>query len=126
MLDKKIWAVVGVTKNKDKFGYKIFKKLKNHGYETFGVNFKYKEVDGEKIYSSLKDIPKKVEVVNIVVPPKVTLKILDEIEELGIKYVWFQPGTFDEAVMEKANKLSFKSLFYDCVYTRLLNKEKID
>lgn len=123
MLKKKVWAVVGVTTKKDRYGYKIFKKLMEHDYETYGVNPKYEEIDGEKIYPNLKSIPKKVEVVDVVVPPKATLDLLDEIKELGIEYVWFQPGTFDEEVVEKAERLGFKSLFYDCVYAELVARE---
>lgn len=123
MLEKKVWAVVGVTTKTDRYGYKIFKKLMEHGYETYGVNPKYEEIDGEKTYPDLKSIPKKVEVVDVVVPPKATLELLDEIKELGIEYVWFQPGTFDEEVVDKAESLGFKSLFYDCVYAELVNRE---
>ncbi|NLX61586.1 MAG: CoA-binding protein [Tissierellia bacterium] len=124
MLKKKVWAVVGVTTKKDRFGYKIFKKLQEHGYETYGVNPKYEEVDGEKVYPTLKSIPKKIEVVDVVVPPKVTLGLLDEIKDLGIEYIWFQPGTYDEEVVEKAESLGFKNLFNDCVYATLIARER--
>lgn len=124
MLKKRVWAVVGVTENQDRFGYKIFKKLMEHGYETYGVNPKYEEIDGEKIYPNLKSIPKNIEVVDVVVPPKATIELLDEIKELGIEYVWFQPGTYDEIVLEKAERLGLKSLFNDCVYATLVGKER--
>lgn len=124
MLEKKVWAVVGVTAKKDRYGYKIFKKLMEHGYETYGVNPKYEEIDGEKVYPNLRSIPKEIEVVDVVVPPKATLDLLDEIKELGIEYIWFQPGTFDEEVVEKAERLGLKSLFYDCVYAELVAKER--
>lgn len=124
MLNKKTWAVVGVTDKKEKFGYKIFKKLIEHGYETYGVNPKYDSIDGEKIYPALKSVPKKVDVVDVVVPPKITLNLLDEIHELGIENVWFQPGTYDEEVIEKAEKLGLKMVYNDCVYARLVEKEK--
>ncbi len=124
MLNKKTWAVVGVTDKKEKFGYKIFKKLIEHGYETYGVNPKYDSIDGEKIYPALKSVPKKVDVVDVVVPPKITLNLLDEIHELGIENVWFQPGTYDEEVVEKAKKLGLKIVYDDCVYARLVEKEK--
>lgn len=124
MLNKKTWAVVGVTDKKEKFGYKIFKKLIEHGYEAYGINPKYDFIDGEKIYPALKSVPKKVDVVDVVVPPKVTLNLLDEIHELGIENVWFQPGTYDEEVVEKAKKLGLKMVYDDCVYARLVEKEK--
>lgn len=38
MLQKKVWAVAGVTERKDRYGYKIWKKLKEHDYETYGIN----------------------------------------------------------------------------------------
>jgi len=123
-LSKKIWAVVGVTDKREKFGYKIFKKLIEHGYETYGVNPKYDYIDGEKIYPNLKSLPKKVDVVDVIVPPKVTLTLLDEIHELRIENVWFQPGTYNEEVIEKAEKLGLKIVYDDCVYARLIEKEK--
>lgn len=124
MLNKKIWAVVGTTANKDKYGYKIWKKLKDHGYETYGVNPNYEKIHGEKIYPSLKELPKKVDVIDLVVPPKISIHTLDEAKELGIKYIWFQPGTFDDEVIEKAKDLGFYILYNDCVLATLTKLEK--
>lgn len=124
MLDKKIWAVIGVTPNKDKYGYRIWKKLLNHDYEAYGVNPNYDSVEGKKIYPSLKDIPKQVEVIDLVVPPNISLKTLDEAKELGIQYLWFQPGTFNEEVIEKAKELGFKFLDDDCILATLIKLEK--
>ncbi|SCY17361.1 CoA-binding protein [Alkaliphilus peptidifermentans] len=123
MLAKKTWAVVGVTPVPEKFGYKIFNKLKSHNYEVYGVNPKYDEVEGERLYKSLKELPLIPECVNMVVNPKVTLSMLDEIHSLGIKYVWFQPGTFDEAVIDKAEEYGFNYVYYDCVLVALDSKE---
>lgn len=122
MLEKRVWAVVGVTNNKERFGYKIFRTLMEHGYETYGVNPKYEEIDGKKIYPNLKSIPKNIEVVDVVIPPKAAMELLDEIKEQGIEYVWFQPGTYDEEVMEKAKRLGLKALFHDCVYATLVSE----
>ena len=45
---KKLWVVAGVTAKKDRFGYKIWKILKDHSYEAYGVNPNYDEIEGEK------------------------------------------------------------------------------
>ncbi|NLV76240.1 MAG: CoA-binding protein [Tissierellia bacterium] len=124
MLDKKTWAVVGVTANEKKYGYKIWKKLLEHNYETYGVNPNYDEIQGHKIYSSLKELPKKVDVIDMVVPPKISLTTLDEAKELGIEYIWFQPGTYNDEVIEKAKALEFKILYDDCVLATLIKKER--
>ncbi|SHK37374.1 CoA-binding protein [Tepidibacter formicigenes] len=119
MLEKKKWVVVGVTEDKTRYGYKIFKKLKETGYTVYGINPKYSEIDGDKIYSSIKEIPEKVECVNMLVNPKISLKILEDIVDEGIKYVWFQPGSFNEETIDKAEELGLNIVFYDCLYVEL-------
>ena len=116
MLKKKTWAVAGVTEKQDKFGYKIWKILKENNYETYGVNPNYDEIEGDKIYHSVKDLPKKVEVLDMVVSPKIAIPTLEEAKEAGIEYIWFQPGTYNDEVIEKAEELGFKILYNDCVY----------
>ncbi len=119
MLEKKVWAVIGVTPDPEKFGYKIFKKLKEKGYKVYGINPKYNEVEGETIYASVKDLPEKPDCVDMVVNHKLSLPMLDEIKAAGIEYVWFQPGTFDEEVIDKAESYGMKIVYYDCVLVAL-------
>lgn len=123
VLKKKSWAVVGVTVDKDRFGYKIWKKLKEHNYQAYGVNPKYDEIDGEKIYSNLREIDEKIEVVDMVVSPKIGIGILDEIKEEDIEYVFFQPGTYNDKVLAKAKDLGLKYISHDCIYRILKDKE---
>ncbi|NLN14951.1 MAG: CoA-binding protein [Tissierellia bacterium] len=124
MLEKKVWAVVGVTAKKDRFGYKIWKILKKHGYVAYGVNPNYDEIEGEKIYHSLKEIPEKVEVVDMVVAPRHSINSLEEAKELGIEYIFFQPGSYNDEVVEKAEELGLKYVINDCVYAILKRKEE--
>lgn len=119
MLEKKVWVVAGVTAIKDRFGYKIWKTLKEHNYETYGVNPNYDEIEGEKIYHSVTDLPKKVDVLDMVVGPKIAIKTLEEAKEANIEYIWFQPGSYNNEVLEKAKELGFKILYDDCVYATL-------
>ncbi len=119
MLEKKVWAVIGATPDQEKFGYKIYKKLKSHGYTVYGINPKYDSLDGDKLYKSLKDLPEKPECIDMVVNPKLSKAALDEIEDLGIQYVWFQPGTFDEEVIDIAEGKGLNIVFYDCVLVAL-------
>ena len=37
-LTKKVWAVLGATGRKEKFGYKIYACLRDHGYTVYPVN----------------------------------------------------------------------------------------
>ena len=47
MLEKKVWAVVGVNENTEKYGNMIYKKLKRYGYKVYPVNPKYQEIEGK-------------------------------------------------------------------------------
>src|SRR5690625_1716901 len=119
MLNKKVWAVVGATAKQDRYGYKIWKKLKEHGYTSYAVNPSYKEIDGEKVYPSLSHIDESIDVVDMVVSPKISLNILDEIEKKGIQYVFFQPGSYNDEVVKKAGQLGLKYITEDCIYATL-------
>ena len=96
------WAVVGVSDNREKFGNKIYRDLKEAGYDVYGVNPKLETIEGDTCYASLKDLPVKPDVVNVVVPPQVGPAVVAECLELGLKRIWFQPGAESEAAVAQA------------------------
>jgi predicted CoA-binding protein len=91
-----IFAVVGVSRNPDKYGHQVYKDLKEAGYVVYAVNPNINEVLGDRCYHSLSDLPEKPDVVDTVVPPTVTEKTVEECKELGIERVWMQPGSESE------------------------------
>ena len=78
------FAVVGVTPNQEKYGYKIFKRLLEKGYQTYGVS---------PIYQNIDDIV-------FVVSPKYAYDYVDEMSGIGIRYAWMQPGTYDDQLLQ--------------------------
>lgn len=119
MLDKKVWAVVGATDNPAKFGNKIYKKLKAYGYEVYAVNPNYKEVDGDTCFSSLTDVPVKIDCVNVVVGPDKSNRVLNEVKQLGIENIWFQPGTYTPDIIEASEVAGLKTVYMNCVLVEL-------
>lgn len=115
MLSKKIIAVVGVSRHKEKYGYKVWRYLKDKGYKAYPVNPNAQEIDGEKCYPNLSSLPEVPEVVNFVVPPNVTVKVLDEVRKLGIKYVWFQPGSESEEAIDFCKRNGIKEVHGVCM-----------
>ncbi len=110
-MGQKKFAIVGASDNTEKFGYQIFKNLKNRGYEVYPVNPRLKELEGTRCYPSLADIPVKVDVVDFVVPPKVTETIVRECKELGLTRIWLQPGSESEAVITFCNENGMKVIY---------------
>ena len=106
MLAKKVWAVVGVSADQSKFGYKVYKRLLAAGYTVYPVNPKLKELEGRQVYPDLSSLPEVPDVVNCVVPPAVTASIVPLCAEQGIKYLWLQPGAECNEALELANEHS--------------------
>jgi predicted CoA-binding protein len=100
-LDKKnIFAVVGASRDPQKYGYQVYQDLKKAGYEVYPVNPNADEIVGDKCYPSLENLPVKPDVVDVVVPPKVTEHVVETCKKLRITKVWMQPGSESEAAIK--------------------------
>ncbi len=98
-VNRRTWAVVGVSAHPDKFGYRIFRNLRQAGYRVYGVNPNLQELDGQTIYPSLESLPERPEVVDVVVPPAVAQQVVEDCARLGLSRVWLQPGAESEAAI---------------------------
>lgn len=97
-------VVIGSTQNKEKYGYKIYKKLKELNKNVVGISPIYKEIDGERTYLHLKDVPFEIDLAVFVVHPKHGIAYVEECAELKIQEIWLQPGTYDDAFLERINE----------------------
>mgnify|MGYP002708017290 CR=1 FL=1 len=61
LLNQKNIAVVGVTTDPQKYGYKIYQCLKQHSLNVYGVSIKYQQIDQDPLYSSLEAIPESID-----------------------------------------------------------------
>ena len=96
-LDKKnVFAVVGASRNPEKYSHQVYKDLRNARYRVYPVNPNTNEILGDKCYPSLQGLPVKPDVVDLVVPSKVTEQAVKTCKRLGIRKVWMQPGSESE------------------------------
>jgi hypothetical protein len=98
-VNRRVWAVVGASEDRSKFGNRIFRDLRDAGYTVYPVNPKGGELEGAKVYPSLAALPQPPEVIDLVVPPAVTEQVVKEAHELGLTRVWMQPGAESEAAI---------------------------
>lgn len=115
LLSQKTWAVVGVSSDKTKYGYKVFARLKNSGYSVYAVNPKLGNIDGEICYPSLTSLPEKPDAVSLVVPPDVTEQTVKECQELGITKIWMQPGSESSKAIHNADVYGITAIHNQCV-----------
>jgi predicted CoA-binding protein len=97
---KSIFAVVGASRDPKKYGHQVYKDLKNSGYEVYAVNPNADEVLGDKSYPNLESLPVKPDVVDVVVPPKVTEDVVKTCKKLGVRKVWMQPSSESEKAIK--------------------------
>ncbi len=78
----------------------------DQGYEVYPINPSAEEIEGLKAYPSLSDLPvKQVDRVSVYLPPAVGLTVLEDIQALNPKEVWFNPGSESDEILEKAQAL---------------------
>jgi predicted CoA-binding protein len=115
-LDKKnVFAVVGASRDPKKYGFQVYKDLKGAGYKVYPVNPNAEEILGDKSYSDLKYLPIKPDVVDVVIPPEVTLQIVRTCKKLGIMKVWMQPGSESEEAIKFCNNNGIEVVHSVCV-----------
>lgn len=108
------YAVVGMRPDPETYAHKIYKLLKEKGKTVYGLNPKYDEIDGEKIYDDLDDLNEEVDVVVFLVNPKIGVHMLEDMKKHRIPYLWMQPGSVDDAFRKQAQDLDL-NLIEACV-----------
>ncbi len=111
-------AVVGAGDNPAKFGGRIYRDLKAKGFRVMAVNPRRETVDGDPCYRSVADLPEAPTIVDLVVPPPVTLQVLQQCLDRGLRRVWIQPGAEDEAVLAFLAANGFTYRAGDCIMVR--------
>jgi predicted CoA-binding protein len=95
-VNQRVWALVGASADRSKYGNRILKDLHAAGYTIYPVSLRETEIEGLRAYPTLADLPELPQVVDIVVPPRVTEKIVRQCAELRLSRIWMQPGAESE------------------------------
>ena len=111
-------AVVGATDNPRKYGNLIYLDLKEKGFRVYPVNPTRATVDGDPTFATLAELPEAPDIVNFVVPPTRTLRVLKQAKGLGFTTVWVQPGAENEDVLSYLDEQDFHYLANACIMVR--------
>jgi predicted CoA-binding protein len=95
-------AVAGVSSTKKDAANYIYEKLKNAGYQVYPINPNAKEIDGNTCYANLSTTPQKPEGVVIATNAKVTLDIVKECAELGVRHAWIHKSVDNGSYSQEA------------------------
>lgn len=109
-------AVVGASRNPNKWGHKVFQTLINYypNIRTYPVNPKADEILGHKAYPDIRSLPEKPDMIITVVPPKITEKVVRDAIELGVRIIWMQPGSESDNAIKLAKQNGIKVISGAC------------
>lgn len=102
LANARVIAVVGHSDNASRTSYQIAQFLRRAGYTVYPVNPTVSQIDGEKCYASLKDIPEPIDIVDVFRRSEYLPGVIDEAIEAGAKTVWSQLGVYDAQAGKKA------------------------
>ena len=96
LMKLKNWIVIGDVSNSSKYAYKILNKFKEKEYIVSGVHPK----GGDGVFKNIKEVPHKIEAIDLCINPKLGIEFLKEAKELGIKNILIQPGAESDEILE--------------------------
>src|ERR1041385_5214784 len=85
-------AMVGASSNWNRPSYFVMKYLQGKGYRVIPVNpgIAGQQLLGETVYSSLREIPERIDMVDVFRPPAEAPRIVEEAIAIGAPVVWMQ------------------------------------
>ncbi len=123
--ESKTIAIVGASAKPDRDSYMIMQFLQQHGYNVVPVNPVYKEIAGLKCYSGLRDIPEKIDIVDIFRKSEDVLPIVNDAIAVNAKTVWMQLGVVNEDAAQAASMAGINVIMNRCIkidFIRLISR----
>ncbi len=108
-------AVVGLSNSPLRPSHGVSAYMQTHGYRIIPVNPQISGALGEKAYSSLMEVPDKIDIVNIFRRPEFVEEIVDQAIQLKVPAVWMQEDVINERAAEKARKAGIFVVMDRCI-----------
>ena len=109
-------AMVGASGDKTKFSYGVLRQLSEIGYDILPINPnpEIKEIRGLRVYRSLKEIEKQIDMVEVFRPANELYGIAEQAIEVGAKVLWGQIGVYDDRAADLAEAAGLKVVMNRC------------
>ena len=108
-------AMVGLSNNPFRPSHFAAIYMLANGYNIIPVNPAVSEILGRKCYPSLRDIPEKVDIVDVFRKPADVPPLVDEAVAIGAKVFWMQLGVINEEAALKAVNAGLEVVMDRCV-----------
>jgi predicted CoA-binding protein len=110
-------AIVGISPKGDRPSYIVASYLKTKGYRILPIRPDGDILLGEKVYPSLQEIPREIEVdvVDIFRKSEDVLPVVEEAIQRRVKVVWMQEGIVNSEAAAKAERAGLKVVMDRCI-----------
>ena len=124
-------AMVGASPDKTKFSYGVLRVLNETGYDMIPVNPRpgLEEIRGLKVYPSLADIDRPVDMVEVFRRPEDLMAVTKDAIAIGAKVLWGQIGVVDHEAAQLAEEAGMQVVMDRCPKIELFRpfwKPKLD
>ena len=124
-------AIVGASADKTKFSYGVLRVLHETGYDIIPVNPNptVTSIRGIKVYHSLAEIDRPVDMVEVFRPKEELYGIAQQAIDIGAKVLWGQIGVYDDKAAKLAEDAGLKIVMNRCPKIELFRpfwKPKLD
>lgn len=109
-------AVVGLSPRPNRPSHGVAKSMQKFGYRIIPVRPAVDEVLGERAYATLRDLPEKVDLVDVFRAPEYVDAVVDDCIALGVSRLWLQEGVINESAAQRARDAGIQVVMDRCVY----------
>jgi len=109
-------AMVGASGDKTKFSYGVLRVMHETGYDMVPINPnpELTEIRGIKVYKSLADVDRPIDMVQVFRRPEELYGIAEQAIAVGAKVLWGQIGVYDDRAAKLAEDAGLKVVMNRC------------
>ncbi len=109
-------AMVGASTNWNRPSYFVMKYLQGKGYRVIPVNPRAagQELLGERIYANLREIPDRIDMVDVFRASELVGPIMEDAIAIGAPVVWMQLGVRNDEAAAKGEAASIEVIINRC------------
>lgn len=97
-------AILGASPKPERYAYKAFQMLRDHGHRPIPINPAFDEMLGEKCYPTITHAPKPIDTVTLYLGEARSNPLIDEIIEAKPRRIVMNPGAENSALAQKAEE----------------------
>lgn len=103
-------VILGASDRPDRYAYRAFQNLLEHGHEVIPVHPTLPEVDGVPVLPDLDAVEGAVDTLTLYVNPKISEGLVEPIVRLAPQRVIFNPGTESDRLIEALEEAGIEAL----------------